>query len=408
VVVAVIDSGGTDHSDLGILSSITGAWISKGYTFISDCRSAGTCAFSTLHSAAQQAPTANAYDLGDGVTDAELLSADTDLKPTGSPEDCIAAKSSWHGTFLSGIIAAQKNTVGLVGAAYNARVLPVRVLGKCGGLTSDIVMGMRWAAGFPVTGVPTNPHPAKILVLSLGASGACSQTEQEAIDDVVKAGAVVLVAAGNENINLDTTPVTPAVCNNATTITGHDRQGLHASYANYGNAVFMSGPSGREEVTGTGQGAILSASNNGATTLGSEAYFSAIGTSFSPPHVAAAVALMREKYPDLTPSEVRWALRQSARPFLSDMCSTVAHRCGAGLLDADQAIVWAGQAVAVRGTPAAIPNDFVATNWTSASASKGGCTIGRGSDHGIVISLLLACIAMMRSFFRGKRLTLGQ
>ena len=68
--------------------------------------------------------------------------------------------SSWHGTQVAGIVAAQANNgLGIAGVGGATRVLPVRVLGKCGGFDSDIIAGMRWAAGLTVPGVPANPNP---------------------------------------------------------------------------------------------------------------------------------------------------------------------------------------------------------------------------------------------------------
>jgi serine protease len=67
-----------------------------------------------------------------------------------SPED-----SSWHGTQTSGLVAALTNNgMGMASVGRNVRILPVRVLGKCGGYDSDIIAGMLWAAGFTVPSVP--------------------------------------------------------------------------------------------------------------------------------------------------------------------------------------------------------------------------------------------------------------
>ena len=54
------------------------------------------------------------------------------------------------------------------GIDWAARILPVRVLGKCGGYDSDIVDGIAWAAGLDVPGVPANPTPAQVINMSLG------------------------------------------------------------------------------------------------------------------------------------------------------------------------------------------------------------------------------------------------
>ena len=90
------------------------------------------------------------------------------------------------------------NTIGMASVGRNVRILPVRVLGKCGGFISDVIAGMRWAAGLSSTPVP-NPTPAKVLNLSLGSSGSCTGSLYEtAVADVVAAGVSVVVSAGND------------------------------------------------------------------------------------------------------------------------------------------------------------------------------------------------------------------
>src|SRR5690606_13324637 len=91
------------------------------------------------------------------------------------------------------------NGVGMAGVAHNAKVLPVRVLGRCGGYTSDIADAIIWAAGGDVPGVPTNNTPAEIINLSLGGSSSCASISQAAINQAVALGTTVVVAAGNSN-----------------------------------------------------------------------------------------------------------------------------------------------------------------------------------------------------------------
>ena len=125
VVMAVVDTGYRPHVDL------TGRFL-PGYDFIDDV------------------PTAND---GNG-RDADA----TDPGDYGCPGSTNS--SSWHGTHVSGIAgAASNNGVGVAGVNWVSKILPVRVLGVCGGYTSDIVDGMRWAAGIAVTGVPANTTP---------------------------------------------------------------------------------------------------------------------------------------------------------------------------------------------------------------------------------------------------------
>src|SRR5688572_28745345 len=78
--------------------------------------------------------------------------------------DCDLVASSWHGTRVAGMIGAlTNNSAGVAGLDWNSFILPVRVLGKCGGTDSDILAGMRWAAGLTVGGAPDNPTPARVL-----------------------------------------------------------------------------------------------------------------------------------------------------------------------------------------------------------------------------------------------------
>ena len=150
--------------------------------------------------------------------------------------------SSWHGTHVAGIIgAASNNGVGVTGVDWSARILPVRVLGRDGGTTSDIVDGMAWAAGLAVPGVPANTTPARVINLSLGGSGECSAAFQDVVNRVRAAGAMVVAAAGNDGA---TSVSQPANCNGVIAVTAHARDGDNASYSNVGAQVTISAPGG--------------------------------------------------------------------------------------------------------------------------------------------------------------------
>jgi serine protease len=194
-VVAVIDTGILNHADLA------GKTVA-GYDFIGD--------------------TFVAND-GDG--------RDNDPSDPGDwieANECggthSAQPSSWHGTHVAGTIgAASNNGLGVAGVNWLAKILPVRVLGKCGGYTSDIVDGVRWAAGLSVTGVPANANPADVLNLSLGGPGSCSASEQNAFNAVIAAGTTVVIAAGNSNANAAN--YAPGNCNGVITVAATDRTG---------------------------------------------------------------------------------------------------------------------------------------------------------------------------------------
>jgi len=175
VVVAVIDTGYRPHADLA-------ANILPGYDFIGD----------TFVSNDGNGRDSDASDPGDWINAGECS--------PGDPATFEA--SSWHGTHVSGTIAAvTNNSNGVAGIAFNAKIVPARVLGKCGGYTSDIADAIIWASGGTVSGVPANANPAKVLSISLGGIGACDTTTQNAINSARSRGANIVVAAGNENHN---------------------------------------------------------------------------------------------------------------------------------------------------------------------------------------------------------------
>jgi serine protease len=125
ITVAVLDTGITHHQDLDL--SLADA----GYDFIDD-------AFVSGRAADGRVP--GGWDTGDWTTTEPWLSECTD---SNNPPDA----SSWHGTHVSGTIAELTNNAeGMAGIAYGAKVLPIRVLGHCGGYTSDIADAIEWAS----------------------------------------------------------------------------------------------------------------------------------------------------------------------------------------------------------------------------------------------------------------------
>ena len=297
VVVAVIDTGITNHADLN-------ANILPGYDFITD----------TFVSRDGNGRDSNPNDEGDWSPVAgECYS--------GSP----VTNSSWHGTHVAGTVAAvTNNATGVAGTAFNAKVVPVRVLGRCGGYTSDIADAIVWASGGTVSGVPANANPAEVINMSLGGGGTCSATYQNAINGAVSRGTTVVVAAGNSNVNVS--GAVPANCPNVVAVAAITSAGSKASFSNYGAGVDIAAPGA----------SILSTLNTGTTTPGSATYASYNGTSMAAPHVAGVVALMQAAATTpMTPAQVESTLKSTARP-LPGTCSG---GCGAGIANADGAVV---------------------------------------------------------------------
>ncbi|MDF1764008.1 MAG: S8 family serine peptidase [Oleibacter sp.] len=252
------------------------------------------------------------------------------------------SNSSWHGSHVSGTIAAiADDGKGIAGVDPMSKFVPVRVLGSGGGSLSDIADGLIWAAGLPVNGTAINTHPADVINLSLGGSGNCPSYMQDAINAATAAGSVVVVAAGNENTNASSS--TPANCDNVITVASVGRNGARASYSNYGSIVDIAAPGG-----GNG-GGILSTIDSGTQGRQGPAYAEYQGTSMATPHVAGVVALVRSVAPDLSPAEIKALLIASARPFPGSC-----NGCGAGIVDA-----YAAVALASGTTPIDPPTDPV-------------------------------------------------
>lgn len=242
-----------------------------------------------------------------------------------------ASSSSWHGTHVGGTVAAVTNNgIGVAGVAFGAKVVPIRALGRCGGLLSDIADAIIWGSGGTVAGVPANANPARVLNLSLGGGGRCSATLQNAINSARSRNTVVVVAAGNSNTNASN--ATPANCSGVVTVAATGRNGGKASYSNFGNIVDVAAPGG--DFLGSAANGVLSTLNNGTTTPGQDAYAFYQGTSMATPHVAGTAALMLSRNPALTPTQIEQLLRSTARPFPAT-CS----RCGTGIVNARAAVV---------------------------------------------------------------------
>lgn len=298
VVVAVLDTGWTAHPDLDNRQI-------NGYDFISDLR--------VSNDGDGRDP--DARDPGDWVSQQDAQ---------GVYQGCGVSDSSWHGTHVAGIVAAERNNRrGIAGIAPDVRVLGVRVMGKCGGRLSDIAEAVRWSAGGSVSGVPNNPNRAQVINMSLGGRGSCSPTMKNAIEFAKARGTAVVVAAGNEGSPVSST--TPANCPGVISVAASNPSGKITAWSNYGTST--------QSPTMIAPGeSILSTYNSGLQRPGSASYQRASGTSMAAPLVAGAVALLYSL--GVEPAKIQNALQGLIKPFSSrgsgTTCTT--RLCGAGLL----------------------------------------------------------------------------
>ena len=384
VVVAILDTGvRRDHPDLA-------GKLLPGYDFVT---ADAPNDFTTANDG--NGVDSDPSDPGDWVTQAESEQVG------GVLEGCDVGDSSWHGTQTAALVgAATNNSFGMASVGRNVRVLPVRVLGKCGGFISDVIAGMRWAAGISSTPVP-NPTPAKVMNLSLGSPGACAGTLYDAaVADVIAAGVSVVVSAGND---VGRAVGKPANCPGAIGVGGLRHTGTKVGFSDVGTEIALSAPGGNCVNTfGTCLYPILTATNAGATVPGANTFSDgdnnfSVGTSFSAPLVAGAAGLMLSVNPTLTPAQLRAALRSSSRAFpttggspnivmcqaptgaVQDECYCTTATCGAGMLDVAAAVAAAGapatsQAVAVATPAVPAPTESVTLD-ASASVPSSGRTI---------------------------------
>ncbi len=324
-VVAVVDTGALyGHPDLA-------GKLLPGYDLISDLDTAND----------GNGRDADASDPGDWVTEAEANSARF--------PNCPADDSSWHGTFIAGqIAAATNNGLGGAGVNWGAQVLPVRVSGKCGAWLSDVVEGIRWAAGLAVQGVPRNAHPARVVNVSFGGSTGCTYAYQSAINDATAAGALVVVAAGNEN-----GPLTrPADCAGVLAVGAVRQDGLKTYYSSYGLNVGVMAPGGSGGADASGA-RLYSTANTGTRGPAQHVYAAKNGTSFAAPLAAGVASLMLAANPALTPAQIISRIQSGARDFppanrayptciagnaVNSACNCTRASCGSGLLDADRSL----------------------------------------------------------------------
>jgi serine protease len=307
-IVAVVDSGYRPHADLA-------GRILPGYDFITDSKVAND----------GDGRDADASDPGDWISATDL--SDPDFSDCGGQ-----SASSWHGTSVSGIVAADANNGQyLAGIDWSAKILPVRVLGKCGGFDSDILDGIAWAAGLPVPGVPANPYPAQVINLSFGGADPCPAGYSSVFNQALAHGVTRAIVAAAGNDGADVSGEAPANCPQVIAVAATTRNGSLAPYSNSGAGIALSAPGG----TG-GSDLIYVLSNSGATVPASDTYSAEAGTSFAAPIVAGVGSLALGVAPNLTAAQLRSVLTSSAKPFPPGTCST--SLCGAGIVAADAAV----------------------------------------------------------------------
>jgi len=420
VVVAVLDTGILYAPDLD-------GRIAQGYDFVSEIAYSGD---------------------GDGV-DSDPTDPGISLDkiiPASLQAGCSQPPLQWHGLRIASMLGAQAGNaldgVGILAPVAGPVVLPVRVVGMCGAELSDIIEGMLWAAGVDYQGSPPrNLQPARVVNISLGGDGSCSDTGthdaawlyRDTIQTLESRGALVVASAGNgspDNWLGLASPTRPASCPGVLAVTALNQQGYKANYANLvngtqqsgvavagGDMVMTVGADGKQVFTRLDDGilALADKDDDGVAPLYDYEMQAGVGTSFSAPTAAGVAALMLALDPSLTVAELRKALVTQVAPFPTVFpdtslpvcqpgvngqgnCICTLQTCGAGVLDALRAVNWAmAHAASAATTPGAA---MVATSSCFKPDRLGGgssCDSGGGGGGAIdalsLLALLAACLA---------------
>ena len=300
VIVAVVDTGVyLAHPELS--GQLVG-----GYDFISDIT--------------------NAAD-GNGI----------DADPDDPGDSAQLNSSSWHGTHVAGTVAAESdNANGVAGVAWQAKIMPLRVLGTLGGSSYDIIQAISYAAGLANDSGGTPAQKADIINLSLGGSG-FSQASQDAYTAVRAQGVIVVAAAGNENTSQLSYP---ASYDGVVSVSAAGFDNNRAPYSNFGTMIDVAAPGGNQAVDlnndGYGDGVLSTLVDDSSGSRVATLNFYQ-GTSMAAPHVAGVFALMRAEHPTISPDEIDGLL--SAGSITTDLGTAGRDDIyGHGLLDALKAV----------------------------------------------------------------------
>ncbi|HAM96354.1 MAG: serine protease precursor [candidate division WS6 bacterium GW2011_GWC1_36_11] len=194
--------------------------------------------------------------------------------------DTNPSDDNGHGTHVSGIIASTQNSAGNIGAAYQAKIMPIKVLNNEGyGYLSDVAKGIYYAAD----------NGARIINMSLGSSSD-SLTLKTAIDYAAKKGVLMVAAAGNES---GSSCQYPAAYSSVICVGATDTSNKLASFSNMGSELSAPGVS------------------NYSTYIGNT-YRYMSGTSMATPHVAGAAAVVASFCTTCTTAEIRTVLKNTA------------------------------------------------------------------------------------------------
>jgi serine protease len=220
-----------------------------------------------------------------------------------------------HGTEVSSLIAGN-GTDGVYGVNPNARILPIRLFGACSMTRSDLLDALNWAAGIPVSGVPNNPNPARVINLSIaGGLPVCGPDLQQTINKLISMKVFVVAAAGN---NFHKPLPEPANCKGVISVGSVDAENKLEVYSAMDPRTTIYAPGGGKRLAGDQAWSInkLKIATYELDFTGQEkpaAQFRGVGTSYAAPIVSGFISLWLSYQPEHTPADFWTELPQFIR-----------------------------------------------------------------------------------------------
>ena len=286
VVIAIIDGGGEwRHEDLR-----ANVWINK-----------------------DEIPDNGIDDDNNGQVD-DIHGVNFGNKNSNDPTGTLNATGRGHGTAVAGSAnAVSDNGVGIAGAAWNAELMHINASDE----NDDAVYGYQAILYAAANG-------ADIINTSWGATADMAggiEFVTQTLNTATDMGSLIVAAAGNDGSNFDVSAEYPARHPRVLSVGATEKTTKRrASFSNYGKMVNVFAP---------GQEILTTGVDNG--------YVKEEGTSFSSPLVAGVVALVKTKFPDMSPDALREHIRLSSTNMDSEN-PTHSGNLGRGLVNAQAAV----------------------------------------------------------------------
>ena len=238
-----------------------------------------------------------------------------DERNTQCGERLFSGSFRVHGTEVASLIAGN-GVEGVWGVNPSAKIVPVRLFGACATSRQDLLDAIAWAAGLPVKDVPDNPHPARIINLSLsGGYALCGGDLQRLISRVMEKNIFVVAAAGN---NFQKSLQEPANCKGVISVGALDAHNHIAPYSALDPRTVVYAPGGGPALSGHGEWAVnkLKVASYEANFFGQDRPSSqhrGVGTSYAAPIVAGFISLWLSHQPSKTPADFLNEMHQFSR-----------------------------------------------------------------------------------------------